>query len=105
MSTFLSWTSPSCIEKSRVPFPSFGYREKEYDFAQLAVLHKREREAYLPKHANTSAPRPLPGHDQPVQQSARRTGPAGSPRRRRSTRGRDAADGAHRRGGGRWPGR
>ena len=101
MSTFLSWTSPSCIEKLRVPFPSFCYREKEYDFARLAVLHTEKSEAYQPKDANTSAPGPLPGHDQPVQQSAGQRGLTGSPRRRRSTRARDAADGAHSRGGGR----
>ena len=43
MSTFLSWTSPSCIEKSRVPFPSFGYREREYDFASWQFCTRETR--------------------------------------------------------------
>ena len=39
---------------------------------------QEKRKAYLPKHANTSAPRPLPGHDQPVQtECPGRTGPGG----------------------------
>jgi hypothetical protein len=38
---------------------------------------QEKREAYLRMHANTSAPRPLPGHDQPVQTERPGTGPGG----------------------------
>ena len=54
-----------------------------------------ERKAYPPKHGNTSAPRPPPGHDLPCPNRVPgEPGPAGFPLHHRSTRGGGAADAA-----------
>ena len=86
MSTFLSWTSPSCIEKSRVPFPSFCYREKEYDFAQLAVLHMRKARRTNRRMRTLRRQGRCRGMISLSNRVPGERGLTGSPRRRRSTR-------------------
>jgi hypothetical protein len=77
MSTLLSWMSPSCIEESSVPFPSFGHREKEHDFTQLAVLDKREARRTCASVRRLSRRGRCRGMISLSKQTARRTGPGG----------------------------